>query len=187
MLPDVGMYDTILILDRGLVRCHAGHEVRELQTKDFDCLVTTYLVANGKLLCVTETVPSDEWRGGWRVEHGVAIHEERHATEPVTTRHTIRAYGRCRDCAPILVRSDGSGFPLTLVQEHSVEVDFELVVRAGEPLQIVRTSGSRDEQKEELLRRGLRVLGDDEQLAVVHREVKDVKKAAGAKGHSRRA
>jgi hypothetical protein len=48
---------------------------------------------------------------------------------------------------------------------------FRLTFRGGEPIQIERTSGTRDELKSELGARGVYVLRDDEPLAVAHREL----------------
>jgi hypothetical protein len=83
-----------------------------------------------------------------------------------------RATNQPEECAPlcpgrgILRRSFGD-----LVCEHPLFVDFTLTFRPNEPLQVERTTGTREEFKRELAARGLYVLEDSEPLAVAHREI----------------
>jgi hypothetical protein len=78
----------------------------------------------------------------------------------------------------VLVRTEGgSGWFSDLVAEHRVFVDFTLTWQPGDPVQVRRTSGSRDDMKSDLLARGLCVLGDDEPLAIAHREVEAARRS----------
>lgn len=52
----------------------------------------------------------DDESGRWRIADGVAIREYRYATEMVPPPQTVRAYGSCDRCAPILARTNGRGY-----------------------------------------------------------------------------
>jgi len=168
----MGMFDTILWLDDSAeVACTAGHRMRSFQTKDFDDpSMRTYLVHQGQLLLATSLKDDDYTE--WRVDASNAVREQRFALTDLTGPRSLRAYASCDECEPVLVRTEGgSGWFSDLVAEHRVFVDFIFTWQPGDPLQLRRTSGSRDEMKADLLTRGLCVLGDDEPLAIVHREV----------------
>jgi hypothetical protein len=176
------MFDTILWLDDSAeVACTAAHRIRSLQTKDFsDPSMRTYLVHRGRLLLTSTLDGSDDAdQNEWRIESAEAVREQRFALTEVTGPRTLRAYASCPTCQPVLVRTDGGGWPSDLVAEHNVFVDFMFTWRPGEPLQIQRTSGSRDDMKAELRARGLCVLGDDEPLAIAHREVRETRRRRG--------
>lgn len=183
----MSLFDTIIILDADLpAMCPHGHRPRALQTKDLDATMDTYLVHNGTLFRVLGSGAFDDSDGAeWRIEGAVAIYERRSPVEAMTGARTVRAYGSCDACEPVLVRTDGPTIWGDIVDEHSLPVDFELTFREGEPVQITRTTGTRDDLKGELRQRGLRVLGDDEPLAVAHRELKRAREhATSASRHS---
>jgi hypothetical protein len=173
MLTAMGLFDTILILDDGApALCPDGHRVASLQTKDLDPDMSTYLVHEGKLSRVARSSAFEEAEGGWRVEGRTAVHERRAELEPISAPLGIRAYGTCSACEPLLVRTDGRSLYGDIVDEHVIFVDFDLEFRPAEPVQITRTSGTRDELRQDLLARGMYVLGDDEPLAIAHRELR---------------
>lgn len=178
----MGLIDEIVILDPG-ISCPDGHAIAQLQTKDFDPSMSTYVLTGGMLLHAIRD--DQEESGRWRVADGVAIREYRYATEAVPAPRTIRAYGSCDRCAPILVRTNGRGL-FGIVDEHRIDVDFDLVLRPDAPTQIVRTSGTREEQAKELLARGLYVLRDEEPLAVAHREANEARARLDALGEIHR-
>jgi hypothetical protein len=165
----MGMFDTILLLPDAVAHCPEGHPLVELQTKDLDAAMDQYLVTGGRLLRV---VRADDDTPGWRLEDSVAVHEQRYGTEPVAGAHTIRAYTSCHRCPPLLVRTEAARSWGDLLQEHELWVDVELHLVPGAPLRIVRTSGTREDQRRDLAERGLHVLPDDHALAVAHRELK---------------
>lgn len=171
----MGMFDTILLLPDAVTHCSEGHPVTELQTKDFDAGMETYLATGGRLLRVLR---SDRDEPGWRLQDSIAVHEQRHGTEPVAGPRTIRAYTSCDQCPPLLVRGDGSGLFGDLVQEHHVWLDVELHLAPAAPLRIVRTSGAREDQRRDMIERGLHVLPDDHPLALAHRELKSARESA---------
>jgi hypothetical protein len=61
-----------------------------------------------------------------------------------------------------------------------------MTFREGEPLKVERVSGDRDALVEELRRAGLRVLSDDDPLAIAHREIKRAREEAGSRGRAPR-
>ena len=180
----MGLYDTVVILDdvSGAV-CPAGHAVRALQTKDLDePSMSTYLVRGGGLYRA-EPHPDagayDDAAAGWRIDGDSAVSERRFDLRAAAAPRSVRVYSQCRICEPVLVRNDGGSFLGDIVTEHALFVDLTLTFRPGEPVQVERTSGGRRELQAELCARGLVVLGDDEPLAVAHREVQKARQRSG--------
>jgi hypothetical protein len=178
----MGMFDTVVILDgaRGF-RCPNGHVLRSFQTKALDDpSMSTYLVHEGRLyLAAGERTSDSDEAGGWRLEGMRAVREHHYTLSQVQPPRAVRVYGHCDECDPVLVRTDRPGLFGDIVSEHSLFVDFNLTFRPGEPLQVERTSGTRDELKDELRRRGVYVLDEDEPLALAHREIKRARERAG--------
>jgi len=172
----MGMFDYVLILDdRADIRCPAGHPLRAFQTKDFEePSMATYLLSGGRLFCALGT---DTWSSGgaeavrWHVSGMRAVRESRYELREVPGPRRVRVHDHCDACDPVLVRTDQRRSLGDLVSEHPIFVDFTLTFRAGEPLQVERTTGTREEFKRELAGRGLHVLEDSEPLAVAHREL----------------
>jgi hypothetical protein len=181
----MGMFDTIIILDRAASACCAeGHRIRSLQTKDLDDpSMATYLVNGGRLyvaISIERAWCSDD-ASGWRVDGGRAVREHHHELREIEAPRSVSVYGHCDECEPLLVRSDRGSFLGDFVTEHKLFVDFTLTFRRGEPLRVERMSGARDDFGNELRARGLYVLRDDEPLAMAHREIKRLRgRIAGA-------
>jgi hypothetical protein len=183
----MGMYDTLLVLDDvAELRCPEGHRLRSFQTKDLDePSMSTYLVSSGRLY---RAAGRNAWSGageqaaGWRLEGKQAIFEQRFDLQALPGPRRVNAYDHCGACEPVLVRTDHPGAFGDLVNEHNVFVDFTLTFRVGEPLQVERTSGTRDELKAELARRGVWVLNEEDALAVAHREIQKARQRSGLRG-----
>ena len=183
----MGMFDTLLVLDDAAeLRCPEGHRLRSFQTKDLDePSMSTYLVSSGRLYRAADR---DGWSGageeaaGWRIEGKQAISEQRFDLQALPGPRRVNAYGQCSVCDPVLVRTDHPGVFGDLVNEHKMFVDFTLTFRVGEPLQVERTSGTRDELKADLARRGVCVLNEDDALAVAHREIEKARQRSGLRG-----
>ena len=171
----MGLYDTILLLDRVAALCCAqGHPLRSFQTKDFDePSMCTYLVRDGRLYRTDPADAESHWghaSESWRLEGNEAVHEHRFTLREVRGPLTVNAYGNCRACDPLLARTVPGLFG-DIVNEHGIFADFRLTFRPEEPVCVQRTSGTRDELKHELRTRGVYVLEDDEPLALAHREI----------------
>ena len=170
----MGLANTVIALDAAPgLSCPAGHVLRSFQTKDLDhSSMATYLVHRGRLFLAGKGGLTDECDEtvSWRIQGNMAIREHHYSLREVQPPQAMRVYGRCYECDPVLVRCDDTTFLGDLVQEHALFVDFRLTFRAGEPVQIERESGSRAELREDLRRRGVYVLEDNEPLAVAHRE-----------------
>src|SRR6185503_6841481 len=110
----MGMFDTVIFLD-GAARicCADGHRIRSLQTKDLDApSMSTYLVHDGRLylaMSIERRSNADEG-SGWRLEGERAIREHRFELRQVEAPRTVRIYGHCDECVPLLVRSDRASF-----------------------------------------------------------------------------
>jgi hypothetical protein len=180
----MGLFDSVLLLD-GVVelRCHERHPLRSFQTKDIDePSMSTYLLHDSRLFLAqsSDAWHSDAWHTegeseSWLLEGDEAIHQHRFRLREVRGPLTLSVYGTCKACDPVLVRTAEPGLFGDIVNEHAVFVDFRLTLGLEEPLRVERTSGTRDELKAELRRRGVYVLEDDEPLAVVHRELKKMR------------
>ena len=86
----------------------------------------------------------------------------------------------------MLVRADHPRPWGDIVDERRLSVDVRLTFREGEPLKIERVSGDRGALVEELRRDGLRVLSDDDPLAIAHREIKRARREAEGRGRATR-
>jgi hypothetical protein len=179
----MGLSDTVVMIDDlSAVACPAGHKLRSFSTKDLDePSMSTYLVRSGRLyraVSRSEAVDADEDSTAWRFEGEEAVQERRFSLEEIRPVKPVRVYGRCSECEPVLVRTDRAWLG-DIVQEHELFVDFLLTFRAGEPVQVERVSGNREQMKSDLCARGLCVLRDDEPLAVAHREVREARERSG--------
>ena len=180
----MGMFDNVVILDEPLA-CPAGHTVRGLQTKSFhDPSMTTYLIAGGRVLRTTGGSWRDESdegeRSAWRITGDEAVHETRYRLEPVSPPADLCVYSHCSHCEPVLVRVDRATLWGDIVQEHRLFVEFSLRFPEGEPMRATCVTGGRAELMEELRRDGLRVLEDDNPLAVAHREIQRARREPAA-------
>jgi hypothetical protein len=176
-LRAMGLFDTVVVTDDSMdLRCPYGHALRSFQTKDLDePSMCTYLIHAGGLYLASPAdgrrFREDEARR-WRVRGEEAVSEERFKLRAVRPPRGARLYDHCRECAPVLVRTEGMSFFGDIVAEHDLFVEFLLTFPSGEPLRAERTSGTRDALKQELRGRGLCVLDENEPLAIAHREIK---------------
>ena len=104
----------------------------------------------------------------WRIEGDAVVREHRFMLREIEGPLALSLYGDCKACDPVLVCAAQRGSEQVL-SEHPVFVSFRLSFRPGQPMHVERTSGTRDDYKDELRRRGVCVLDDDEPLAVAHR------------------
>lgn len=173
----MGMYDTVIVLDETL-SCPHGHPVNDFQTKSFpDPSMSTYLIEAGRVYRVAGTAAFDhEVASDWRIEGNQAVYQRRHELEPVTPPAELLFYTHCRECEPVLVRTDRASFYGDLVDERQLWVEFRTTLRSDGPVQIERISGTRDDLVAELRHDGQRVLDEDEPLAIAHREIRAARK-----------
>lgn len=186
----MGMFDDIAVLDETL-RCPHGHRVNGFQTKSFDDpSMDVYLFEGSRVLRVARgrVVGSPERQSErWLLDGNEAVCQRRHAVDAVVPPAEVLFYTSCDECAPVLVRCDRPHAWGDLVVERSLWVEFRATFRPGEPRHIERTSGTRDDLAAELRGEGLRVLRDEEPLAIAHLEVrKALNTASPARGRRRR-
>jgi hypothetical protein len=168
------MFDHVVVLDEAL-RCPHGHRVGGFQTKSFDDpAMDTYLIEDAHVHRVVRA-PFDDSEDGaaasWILDGSQAVFERRHAVESVVPPPEIVFYTTCRECSPVLVRGDRASTWGDLVDERHLWVEFRATF-GGEGRLIERTSGTRDDFATELREEGLRVVRDDEPLAVAHQELR---------------
>jgi hypothetical protein len=178
----MGMFDMVVILDEvPALSCAEGHAIRSFHTKDLpDPAMSTYLVHGGRLyLAVEGAVESGlEDPRAWRFDGSEAVYVRHHQLQEAPPPRSLRLYGSCEECEPVLVRSEAPPQWSDVVVEHPLLADFRLTFRKGEPLQIEPLSGSRQGLEAELRARGLLVLTVGDALAEAHREVKRVRRLA---------
>lgn len=175
----MGMYDYVVVLDE-ILRCPHGHHVDGFQTKSFDDpSMDTYLVDGPQVHLVARTGIDDGDHNAaarWQLAGNEAVYRRRHAVSPVMSPGEIVFYTTCDTCAPVLVRSDYPRVWGDLVDERLLWVEFRATF-ATDQRRIERTSGTRDDLVAELRQEGLRVMRDDEPLAIAHREVRAARDA----------
>lgn len=170
----MGMFDTVVVLDpQARLACPQGHVPHSFQTKDIEePSFRTYLVHDGKLYLARDSELDEAAGEAWRVTNDLAVHERRYRLRELPSPRVVRVYGKCEQCAPVLSRMDEPHVWGDIVREHLLFVDYRLTFRAGEPLLIERTSGTRDDLERQLRARGLFLLDDDDPLARAHHTLK---------------
>jgi hypothetical protein len=168
------MYDYVVVLDES-VRCPHDHQLDGFQTKSFDHpSMTTYLLSGPHVHLVARAGLDDE--GGsvaarWQLNGADAVYCRRHAISLVGPGEIV-FYTTCDECAPVLVRADRLRAWGDLVDERRLWVEFRATFGTDHSRRIERTSGTRDDLANELREDGLRVMRDDEPLAIAHREIR---------------
>jgi hypothetical protein len=176
----MGMFDNVVVLDESL-RCPHGHRVEGFQTKSFaDPTMDTYLVEGPRVYLVARS-GHDGSNGAeashWVLEGNQAVFRRQHAVEPVVPPREIFFYTACDECTPVLVRCDHPGRWGDLIEERQLWVEFRATFDPDGQRHIERTSGTRDDLLTELRENGLRVMRDDEPLAIAHREIRAARDA----------
>ena len=176
----MGMFDHVVVLDETL-SCPHGHRVGSFQTKSFgDASMDTYLVDGPHLYRVASGwfgEGDDTAAERWIVQGHEAVFQRRHALEAIVPSHEILFYTACGQCPPVLVRRDHASTWGDLVDERQLWVEFRATFRPDGVRQIERTSGTRDDLVTELRQEGLRVIRDDEPLALAHVELRAARQA----------
>jgi hypothetical protein len=175
----MGMFDHVVVLDETL-SCPHGHRVEGFQTKSFaEAAMDTYLLDGSHVFLVSRNSlggSEDDETGHWSLEGSEAVYQRRHAVETVVPPGEVFFYTSCDGCAPVLVRCDHPRIWGDLIEERQLWVEFRATFDA-EGRHIERTSGTRDDLMTELRENGLRVMRDDEPLAVAHREIRSARDA----------
>jgi hypothetical protein len=176
----MGMFDTVVVLDETL-RCPHGHRLEGFQTKSFpDPSMDTYLIEGPRVYVVARRGPGDSDDAAaaqWMLEGNEAVFRRRHAVEPIVPPREIIFYTSCAACTPVLVRGDHARMWGDLLDERQLWVEFRATFGPDGPRHIERTSGTRDDLMTELREEGLRVMRDDEPLAIANREIRAAREA----------
>jgi hypothetical protein len=174
----MGMFDNVVVLDQ-ILRCPHGHEVSGFQTKSFeDPAMDVYLVDGPNVYLVERGRFESGADGQWQLTDGEAVLQYRYPVRPVVPPREIVFYTSCPACSPVLVRHDRPHVWGDFVEERLLWVEFRATFGPGEARQIERASGARDDLAEELREEGLRVLRDDEPLAIAHHEIRAAREQA---------
>lgn len=169
------MFDHVVVLDE-VLRCPHGHRVGTFQTKSFsDPAMGTYLLEGSRVHRVIQgrfSEEDDAVADRWVLDGTDAVFQRRHALETIVPPTEIHFYATCGECTPVLIRSDRARAWGDLVDERQLWVEFLATFGLDGQRQIDRTSGTRDDLMAELRRDGLRVMRDDEPLAMAHHEIR---------------
>lgn len=178
---NMGMFDHVVVLDE-ILQCPHGHRVESFQTKSFsDPAMDTYLIEGPRVHLVTRGPfgdVDDAVADRWVLEGREAVFQRRHAVETIVPPAEILLYTSCGACTPVLIRSDHVHAWSDLVDERQLWVEFRATFGRDGHRQIERTSGTRDDLMAELREDGLRVMRDDEPLAIAHYEIRASRHAA---------
>jgi hypothetical protein len=162
----MGMYDDVVVLDESL-HCPDGHALGRFQTKSFDNpTMATYLIVGPHVHMVTRAEvdePDGSTAAHWRLEGSIAVYH----VSPVVPTGELVFDTTCNECEPVLVRTDQHAWG-DLVSERQLWVEFRATLVADQSRRIERTSGTRSELIAELREDGLRVMRDDDPLAIAH-------------------
>jgi hypothetical protein len=164
----MGMYDTIRFFELPAPACPAGHELRELQTKDLENTLAQYLVHRGRLY--RELASDDSETAEADTNDRVVVIRRRQA-EPVALTSEAVAYTSCVECRPVLFLREGTlrGRWGDYVQGRSPWCEWRLVFAGGYLERVVpERVETRDDVRRKLLAEGLEVLNDDDRLARLH-------------------
>ncbi len=176
----MGMFDTVVVLDETL-SCPHGHRVEGFQTKSFaDPSMDTYLVEGPRVYIVARGGLGDSEDGAaaqWLLEGNEAVFRRRHAVDPIVPPREVVFYTACDGCTPVLVRCDRARTWGDLIDERQLWVEFRASFGPDGLRHIERTSGTRADLVTELREEGLRVMRDDEPLAIAHREIRAAREA----------
>jgi hypothetical protein len=176
----MGMFDNVVVLDESL-RCPHGHRVESFQTKSFaDPTMDTYLIEGPRVYLVQPSGlgdVNDTESARWLLEGNEAVFRRRHAVELIDPPREIFFYTSCDECIPVLVRCDRPRMWGDLIEERQLWVEFRATFDPEGQRHIERTSGTRDDLLTELRQNGLRVMRDDEPLAIAHREIRAARDA----------
>lgn len=176
----MGIFDHVVVLDEAL-RCPDGHRVEGFQTKSFaDPSMDTYLLDGPRLYLVARGRSGDSddaTAEHWLLEGNEAVFQIRHPVELIVPPREILFYTSCAECIPVLVRCDRAHAWGDLIDERHLWVEFRAAFGPDGLRHMERTSGTRDDLMTELREDGLRVMGDDEPLAIAHREIRAARDA----------
>jgi hypothetical protein len=157
----MGMFDHVVVLDETL-RCPHGHPVDGFQTKSLNAAMDTYLFS-GLHVYRVERGPfseDDAVAERWTIDGTQAVFQRRQMIEPLAPLPPeIVFYATCRTWGD-------------LVEGRQLWVEFRATFEKDGRRHIERTSGTRDDLVSELREDGLRVMHDDDPLAMAHREVR---------------
>lgn len=175
----MGMFDHVVVLDETLC-CPHGHPVDGFQTKSLDAAMDTYLLSGPHVYRVERGPFSDDEAAAarWTIDGSQAVFQRRQEIEALAPLpREIVFYATCRTCEPVLVRSDVARAWGDLVEERQLWVEFRATFEKDGRRHIERTSRTRDDLVTELREEGLRVMRDDEPLAVAHCEIRAARNA----------
>ena len=119
----MGMFDDVHVKDDDRFVCSQGHRAEHLQTKDFECLLNTVTVEDGKLA----TSPSS-------LSAMVDSQASRYEADDYTG--TFDAYSFCEQCETVTSRKDGSNRRIT----REAWIEFRVTAKAGRVEAVERTS-----------------------------------------------
>lgn len=183
----MGVFDDVVVLDETLY-CPHGHPVDGFQTKSLEALMGTYLLNGPYVYRVRRGAFGDDDGAAerWTLDGSQAVFQRRQAVVPLAPLPPeIVFYTTCLACEPVLIRSDAARAWGDLVDERRLWVEFRATVDKGGQRHIERTSGTRDDLMTELREEGLRVMRDDDPLAVAHCEIRAARNTPSR--HQRRA
>lgn len=164
----MGMFDEIAVLGPSPLKCAAGHEVREVQTKDFAQTGTEFILNNGRLYEPGE----DPIRGVALQDDGSVFLRTDRPLHLVQGVHALHVYATCDQCEPVYSRFRDNGSKIGrfggLVDETKVWAEWALLVKDGVVMECKPVHlQSRDQLREATQR----ALSDSDPLVIAHKQL----------------
>ncbi len=179
----MGMFDDVIFLDptgsRDIPTCPAGHTVKDLQTKDFDCSMSQYYIRSGFLYkSDRDAERNEEFQlidSTLVVKNAVRAPREDYTGE-------VFAYSSCGVCRPILFLSNRDSVSVNwgdAVLERFPRQGFRIKFEHGKLIEIKSECQTREDVREILIKDDLvrdLLLEDTDRVAIRHFAAKDREK-----------
>lgn len=163
----MGMFDDVIVFGEDQQRfvTPQGTVGADMQSKDFDCTMTTRIISDSRLFKSLEKVSSNPT---FDLDTLTLRTYHEHKFEPENFTGAARIYCYDKDARPVLVRSTTKSFRFRadLIDEHFPWAEWEVTFKNGRVLQVESFCETRATVRQRLQESGLLVMADDDPIAV---------------------
>lgn len=161
----MGMFDSVIVFGKDQHRfvTPQGNVGTDMQSKDFDCTMTTRIISDSRLFKSLDKVSSEPT---FDLDTLVLRTYHEHKFEPENFTGTARIYCYDKAAKPVLVRITTKGFRADLIDEHFPWAEWEVTFKNGGVLQVESFCETRATVRQRLQESGQLVMPDDDPIAV---------------------